>query len=117
MINELQKRIDHLTFLDSNDIFVPEIFPEDFDFWGDHGYDKENYLNLIKELNQFYLRILEDQELDYKNFLVDLFFNKEKAVKVWIHEGRLELAHDGMHRILAAQELNSVLPVLIINRK
>lgn len=113
LINQQVKDFS-VTFLSAKDITVPYLFRDSSMFWKNHGYSKEFYIDLIKQLYQVYENI-EDIELDFSDYMTNLFFNKENAITVRYTDNHYRLATDGMHRILAAQELDAVIPVCIID--
>ena len=102
-----------ISLMRANDIVVPMIFPDINKFWKNHGYNKEYYLNLIQELYKIYDNI-DIQKLNFYDFTTSLFFTRMNVITVRYVDGHYQLATDGMHRSLAAQELDAIIPVRII---
>lgn len=96
--------------------------PPDEHFWGQHGGDKEQYLQLVKALPKIYDAVLAEN--DAKMFYVHLL-QKDKnlyeqtmawferpAIRAWKLEDKY-MCDDGRHRTYAAMELGVQIPIIV----
>lgn len=88
-------------------------------FWKHHGYTKENYMTLAKKSVILYEKYLAGESIERlkKNFecqdIIYAYLDESQVIKVYKREGKYLLVTDGRHRVVAAQELDTYIPVKI----
>lgn len=92
-------------------------------FWYHHDYNHEDYLQLANQSRVLYEKWQKGVTIDelfkderYRD-MVYIFLVKPNVIKVTRgNNNTYELINDGRHRVMAAQELDIYVPVIILKR-